>query len=209
MIRVNLTGVPKKRAFKAATKSTNPSHILPFVHLGILVAAGVAGYMWYSDLRTQTEAIAASLQQKQIQLKQLEEVIKQDQKYEALKATLKNRIEIIEGLRKNQVSPLLILDMLGDAIDRTHYVWLANMSQNNTTITMSGTATSVDALADLVGNLEATGYFHNINPQRFEDSRGYFAFNMTCEFGPPPPVVPEGEPKSDVKTPNANEKGAN
>jgi len=50
---------------------------------------------------------------------------------------------------------------------------------------MAGTATTVDALADLVRNMEATGYFHNINPQRFEDSRGYFSFTMTTEFAPP------------------------
>jgi Tfp pilus assembly protein PilN len=190
MIKVNLTGVPKKKAFAPAARSTNPSNILPVLHLAILAAALVGGYIWYSNLRTQTEQLAASIQQREIQLKQLEAVIKQDQIYETLKTTLKNRIEIIEGLRKNQVSPLLILDMLGDAVDRTRYVWLSNMSQNNTTITMSGTATTVDALADLVRNMEATGYFHNINPQRFEDSRGYFAFNMTCEFAPPAPSTP-------------------
>jgi hypothetical protein len=190
MIKVNLTGVPKKKAFAPAARSTNPSNILPVLHLAILAAALVGGYIWYSNLRTQTEQLAASIQQREIQLKELEAVIKQDAVYETLKATLQTRIAIIEGLRKNQVSPLLILDMLGDAVDRTRYVWLSNMSQSNTTITMSGTATTVDALAELVGHLEATGYFHNINPQRFEDSRGYFSFNMTLEFAPPAPSTP-------------------
>jgi hypothetical protein len=50
---------------------------------------------------------------------------------------------------------------------------------------MTGTGTSVDAIADFVSNLEATGYFRNINLQRAEDSRGNFAFSMNCEFAPP------------------------
>jgi len=190
MIRINLTGVPKRKARKTASKAPNPSSFLPVLHFAILVVAGVGGYLWYLNVSTQSEQLDASINQSEIQLKQLEAVIKQDQVYETLKATLQKRIEIIEGLRKNQVSPLLILDMLGDAVDRTRYVWLSNLSQNNTTLTMTGTATTVDALADLVRNMENTGYFHNINPQRFEDSRGYFAFNMTCEFAPPTPPAP-------------------
>jgi type IV pilus assembly protein PilN len=186
MIRVNLTGVPKKKAAKAAAaKSTQPSSLLPLVHVGLIALAAVGGYYWYSTLSARTTELATNIGQKEGQLRQLDAVIKQNQIYEGRKATLENRIAIIEGLRKNQVSPLLIMDMLGDAIDRTRYVWLSNLSQNNATVTMSGTATSVDALADLVRNMEQTGYFHNINPQRFEDSRGNFSFNMTFEFAPP------------------------
>ena len=75
-------------------------------------------------------------------------------------------------------------------------MWLSTMSQNNATFSMAGTGTSVDALSDFVGNLKATGYFHNINLARFDDSRGNYTFSMTCEFSPP-------------SAPRAAEKGAN
>ena len=70
-------------------------------------------------------------------------------------------------------------------IDRTRFVWLSSLSQNNATISMVGTGTSVDTLSDFVANLKSTGYFRNINLARFDDSRGNYTFNLTCEFAPP------------------------
>ena len=112
-------------------------------------------------------------------------VIKQDRIYEARKVALEKRIQVIEDLKKNQLSPVVVLDALADAIDRTRYVWLSNLSQNNTTISMAGTGTSVDTLSDFVANLKSTGYFRNINLARFDDSKGNYTFSLTCEFSPP------------------------
>jgi hypothetical protein len=78
-----------------------------------------------------------------------------------------------------------VLDILDDAIDRTHFVWLSNLDQNNAIFSMAGTGTSVNAIADFVSNLEATGYFRNINLQNAQDSAGNYTFSMTCEFSLP------------------------
>jgi Tfp pilus assembly protein PilN len=80
---------------------------------------------------------------------------------------------------------VVVLDALADAIDRTRYVWLSNLSQNNAQISMTGTGTSVDTLSDFVANLKSTGYFRNINLARFDDSRGNYTFSLSCEFSPP------------------------
>ena len=98
---------------------------------------------------------------------------------------IEKRIELIEDLRKNQLSPVVVLDVLATAIHRTKYVWLSNLSQNNTTISMAGTGTSVDTLSDFVANLKSTGYFRNINLARFDDAKGNYTFSLTCEFSPP------------------------
>jgi Tfp pilus assembly protein PilN len=98
---------------------------------------------------------------------------------------LEKRIQVIEDLKKNQLSPVVVLDALDEAIDRTRYVWLSNLSQNNTTISMAGTGTSVDTLSDFVANLKSTGYFRNINLVRFDDARGNYTFSLTCDFSPP------------------------
>ena len=98
---------------------------------------------------------------------------------------MENRIRVIEDLKKNQLSPVVVLDALDEAIDRTRFVWLSSMNQNNATISMAGTGTSVDTLSDFVANLKATGYFRNINLARFDDSKGNYTFNLTCEFAPP------------------------
>ena len=74
--------------------------------------------------------------------------------------------------------------MLDDAIDRTQFVWLSNLDQNNTVFSMSGTGTSVNAIADFVSNLEGTGYFRNVNLVNAQDAAGNYTFSMTCEFAP-------------------------
>jgi type IV pilus assembly protein PilN len=195
MIRVNLAGTAKKPVAKAS-KPAVPTNALPLVHVVILLATLIGGYFWYSSLSSESAALTERTGTLQAQLTSLEAIIKQDKIYEARKVALENRIRVIEDLRKNQLSPVVVLDALAEAIDRTRYVWLSTMSQNNATFSMAGTGTSVDALTDFVGNLKATGYFRNINLARFDDSRGNYTFSMTCEFSPP-------------SVPRTGEKGAN
>jgi Tfp pilus assembly protein PilN len=192
MIKVNLSGGQnqKKTVAKAASKPASasrpgPSNALPLLHLVIVVGAAVGGYFWYSNLTGQSLALSNRIGALQEEQKKLDVIIKQDQVYEARKIALQKRIEVIEDLRKNQISPVVVLDALSTAIDRTRYVWLSNLSQNNAIISMAGTGTSVDTLSDFVANLKATGYFRNINLARFDDARGNYTFSLTCEFSPP------------------------
>ena len=194
MIRVNLSGVPKKQVAQAAKprRASSNNNLMPILHVLIIVATGVGGYFWYSSLNTQSTELTNRIETLQEEQRKLEAVIKQDQIYEARKKALESRIKVIEDLRKNQVSPIMVLDALDDAIDRTRYVWLSSLTQNNTTFTMAGLGSSVDALSDFVANLKSTGYFHNINLSRFDDSRGNYTFSMTCDFSPPGRAAEKG-----------------
>jgi type IV pilus assembly protein PilN len=187
MIRVNLSGKQKKAVAKAATAAVprSPSNALPVLHLLILVGSAIGGYLWYSNLTSQSENLSTRIAGLQEEQKKLEAIIKQDQIYEARKVALEKRIHVIEDLKKNQLSPVVVLDALDEAIDKTRFVWLSTLSQNNATISMAGTGTSVDTLSDFVANLKSTGYFKNINLARFDDSRGNYTFNLSCEFSPP------------------------
>jgi Tfp pilus assembly protein PilN len=187
MIRVNLSGKQKKAVAKVATVAAprTPSNVLPLLYLVILVGTAVGGYLWYNSLITQSSDLSNRIESLQEEQKKLEAIIKQDQVYEARKVALEKRIHVIEDLKKNQLSPVVVLDALDEAIDKTRFVWLSSLSQNNTTISMAGTGTSVDTLSDFVANLKSTGYFRNINLARFDDSRGNYTFNLSCDFSPP------------------------
>src|SRR5688572_3568347 len=162
MIRVNLSGAGGKKSAKAGAKMGVPQSALPVLLVLILVGAVAGGYWWYSDTSTRLTDLNASLAQAEQQRLALDAIIKQDQIYEARKADLENRIKVIEGLQRNQVSPVVLLDFLAQAIDQTEYVWLSTLDQNNTVFSMSGIGTSVNAIADFVTNLENTRYFRNI-----------------------------------------------
>jgi len=192
MIRVNLAGMPKKKAGKGAAKSASPSSsLLPMVHVLIMIGAVVTGYLWYSQLNNQTTDLAQKITGKEAELKALEAVIKQDSIYEARKAEYERRIRIIDDLKKSQVSPVVMLDRLVESVDRTRFVWLGSFTQTNSTVSMVGNASSLEALATFYANLQDTGYFHNIDLRKFEDSRGgNVAFNLTSDFAPPAPIKP-------------------
>jgi Tfp pilus assembly protein PilN len=190
MIRVNLAGTPKKKAGKSAAKSAGPSNFLPVIHLLIMIGATVGGYLWYSHLNSKSMDLAQQITAKEEELKNLKDVLKLDAVYEARKAELEKRIKTIDDLKNSQVSPVVMLDRLVDSVDRTKFVWLSAFTQNNSTISMVGVASNLEALAGFYANLQDTGYFHNINLNKFEDSRaGNVAFNLTSEFAPP--VVPK------------------
>jgi len=187
MMRVNLGGAPKQKAATAtkAAKVSTPTNIWPILHLLLVLGTAAGGYMWWSSLSTQSSDLSIRISSLQTEQKRLDGVIKTNQVYEARKIALEKRIQVIEDLKKNQLSPVVVLDALADAIDKTRFVWLSSLSQNNTTLSMAGTGTSVDALSDFVANLKATKYFHNINLARFDDSKGNYTFSMSTDFSPP------------------------
>jgi Tfp pilus assembly protein PilN len=192
MIKVNLVGVAQKKG-RARAKIALPTNFVPVLLMLIAFGFAGAGYWWYANLNRQVADLDGKIKQAEAQKTALDNVIKQDQIYEARKKALENRVKIIEGLQKNQLSPVVALDQLSQAVEETKYVWLSSLDQNNTTLTMSGTGTSLNAIADFYTNLTATGYFKNIDVQNAQDSAGNFTFSLKCEFSPPRSSAPGGE----------------
>ena len=73
-------------------------------------------------------------------------------------------MKVIENLQKNQVSPVIALDQLAEAVERTEFVWLSSLDQKDAVLNMSGTGTSLNAIADFYTNLNATGLFQERRP---------------------------------------------
>jgi Tfp pilus assembly protein PilN len=185
MIKVNLVGTGRKKSAKAGMKMGLPASFTPILLILIVLGFAGGGYWWYSNLTGQVAELESKIKQAEAQKAALENVIKQDQVFEARKKALQNRVTVIEGLQKNQISPVIALDQLSEAVDRTQYVWLSSLDQSNAILSMSGTANSLNAVADFYTNLQATGYFKNIEISNAVDSSGNFSFSLRCEFSPP------------------------
>jgi len=188
MIKVNLVGATKRKPVKvsgAALKIDAPTNLLPITLVLIVVATALGGYLWYTTLAAETATLDSTIANLQAQKAALDAVIKENAIYEARKRALENRIKVIEGLKRNQVNPIVALDVLSEAIERTKFVWLTQLDQNNATISMNGIGTSVNAIADFVTYLESTHYFKNPELAHATDSAGNFTFSLKCEFAPP------------------------
>jgi Tfp pilus assembly protein PilN len=149
--------------------------------------------MWYSSLTTENANLDATIGTLQAQKAALDAVIKENAIYEARKKALENRIKVIEGLKRNQVNPIIALDVLSEAIERTKFVWLTQLDQNNAILSMNGIGTSVNAIADFVTYLESTNYFRNPELAHATDSAGNFTFSLKCEFAPPSKTPPAAD----------------
>jgi Tfp pilus assembly protein PilN len=185
MIKVNLIGTSRKKAAKASFKISMPTSVMPVLLVLVALASVGGGYFWYSDLANQTSQLERQVQSLEARKAALEAVIKQDQIYEARKKMLETRVKIIESLSKNQVSPVLALDQLAEAVERTQFVWLSSLDQKDAILSMNGTGTSLNAIADFYTNLNATGYFKNVDLGPSQEASGNFTFSLKCEFAPP------------------------
>ena len=98
----------------------------------------------------------------------------------------KRRVDVIDQLRANQTGPLDLLAMIGDTVNGTEAVWLNSMQDQGANVAIDGTALSSDAVANLITNLQKTGYFSNIEiKETYQDETvkemQAFQFTLTCE----------------------------
>jgi Tfp pilus assembly protein PilN len=98
----------------------------------------------------------------------------------------KHRVDVIDQLRANQSGPVSLLAMIGDTVNSTEAVWLNSMQDQGASVAIDGTALSSDAVANLISNLQKTGYFRNIEiKESYQDEAvkdmQAFQFTLTCE----------------------------
>jgi len=78
--------------------------------------------------------------------------------------------------------------MVGETVNNTEAVWLDNLKDEGTSVDIQGMALSTDAVANLISNLQKTGFFKNIEikesiqDEQIKDMQA-FQFTLTCEKG--------------------------
>jgi Tfp pilus assembly protein PilN len=95
---------------------------------------------------------------------------------------------VIDSLRTGQAGPVNLLAMLGETVNGTEAVWLRSMDDTGPNVSLEGTALSTDAVANLISNLQKTGFFKNVEiKETFQDDTikdmQAFQFTLTCEKG--------------------------
>lgn len=158
---------------------------LPVIWILILLAAVGGGYFWWSMVTGESVRLDSEIAAAEAERARLQAVIDQDAVYEERKAELERRIAAIEQLQRNRVSPVVSLDMLSQAVEDTQYVWISSLNQSNTTFNLNGSGTSIQAIERFITNLEATGYFRNINLVRGQQANPYYTFQLAMTFVPP------------------------
>jgi Tfp pilus assembly protein PilN len=191
MIRINLLGSPKPKGKKGPAINM-PS--FEFGNLGgpmiqvaaVLVIAGAlnAGYWYQLDREKKSIEVRALVAEQKnrelaaVKVRYLERQRQAD--------SYKHRVDVIDQLRANQSGPVSLLAMIGDTVNSTEAVWLNSMQDQGASVAIDGTALSSDAVANLISNLQKTGFFRNIEiKESYQDEAvkdmQAFQFTLTCE----------------------------
>jgi Tfp pilus assembly protein PilN len=192
MIRINLLGTPKPKGKRARAAMAAPA--IEFGEVGspalkvviaVALTFGVNGAYWYR-LNHEAQNIAARMKVAEEQNRKLASVKTLYLQRQKEADAYKHRVDVIDQLRKGQTGPVNLLDTIGETVNNTEAVWLNTMKDQGGNISIQGMALSADAVANLIANLQKTGYFKNIEiKETFQDESvkdmQAFQFELTCE----------------------------
>jgi len=156
--------------------------------LAVLVVAGLFNLGYWYRLDHQAKAIAANMKVAEQKNRELADVKARFLERQTQANNYKRRVDVIDGLRASQNGPVNLLAMLGETVNGTEAVWLNKMDDAGASVNLEGFALSTGAVANLIANLQKTGYFRNVEiKETFQDDTikdmQAFQFTLTCEKG--------------------------
>ena len=196
MIKINLLENSKGKNKRAG--SSGPS--MPTMEMGdmgspklkvlaVLVVVGLFNLSYWYRLDHEAKAIAGRMKVAETKNRELADVKAKFLERQTQANNYKRRVDVIDGLRASQSGgPVNLMAMLGETVNNTEAVWLSKMDDAGPSVNLEGTALSTDAVANLIANLQKTGFFKNVEiKETFQDDTikdmQAFQFTLTCEKG--------------------------
>ena len=196
MIRINLLGAPKPKnkrggaAVSAAAVMDVGEVGSPKLKVAVVLALALAvNFLYWTQLnkvKKRTETAMAAAEDANRKLADVKARFLERQRQAD---AYKRRVDVIDQLRASaQTGPVPLLNMIGDTVNGTEAVWLNSMKDQGSTVDIEGMALSTSAVADLITNLQKSGYFKNIEIKETYQDDTYkeiqaFQFTLTCEKG--------------------------
>jgi len=193
MIRINLLETAKGKNKRTGVPS------MPSIELGdmgspklkvlvVLLLAGILNFGYWYRQDQESKVIAANMKVAEQKNRELADVRARYMERQTQANNYKRRVDVIDQLRAGQAGPVNLLAMLGETVNHTEAVWLSKMDDQGASVNLEGTALSTDAVANLIANLQKTGFFRNVEiKETFQDDQikdmQAFQFTLTCEKG--------------------------
>lgn len=204
MIKINLLDTAKGKGKRA---SAGPS--MPTMELGdmgspklkilvITVLVGLGNLMYWYHLDHMAQGIATKMKVAEQKNRELADVKARYMERQNQANAYKRRVDVIDGLRSNQTGPVNLMAMMGETINNTEAVWLNKMDDSGPQVNLEGTALSADAVANLIANLQKTGFFRDVEiKETYQDEQikdmQAFQFTLTCDKAAPGSLSGKGK----------------
>ncbi len=150
MIRINLLGVERKQV-RSKGPTFDIGQKLTVACSLILVASLLGVGYWYWTLTETSARVDREIAAANTEAARLRSLLTEVQQFEARRAQLTQRVQLIEQLRGGQSVPVQLLDHVSRSLP--DMLWLTSMAQTGGDLTIQGRSTTLIALSDFVGNL--------------------------------------------------------
>jgi len=205
MIRINLLGRTRPKAARSAVP------LEATLQLVFLVAALILGfgllYIHYWQMDKEDKQLLAHIQKQIGEKARLEQIKQQVDNFEKQKAVLQQRISVIEELQRNRTGGQELLAAIANTVSRTDTLWLTSVDRKGNTLTINGSAGSINAVANYITQLKRSGYFQQVEIKESHQDESnkavqIFIFSLTAQFALP------GSPGAPASTTNSSAAGA-
>jgi len=205
MIRINLLGRTRPKAARSAVP------LEATLQLVLLAAALILGfgllYIHYWQMDKEDKQLLAHIQKQMGEKARLEQIKQQVNNFEKQKAILQQRISVIEELQRNRTGGQELLAAIANTVSRTDTLWLTSVDRKANTLTINGSAGSINAIANYITQLKRSGYFQQVEIKESHQDESnkvvqIFIFSLTAQFGLP------GSSGAPASTTNSSAAGA-
>ncbi|MEE2775838.1 MAG: PilN domain-containing protein [Acidobacteriota bacterium] len=172
----------------------------------VLVAGVVLGGLgyggWWLSKDRHIASQRAEIADLQRTVDELEEIIAEVERFEARKADLEHKIEVISTLRNNQRGPVRIMDEISRSLP--DFMWLDRLTLNAAAVNLAGRAFTTSSVANFIENLDVVGEFKEPVLRNATWRGQLYDFNLAFNYVPVPVNVPmpgeEGAAEDDGAT---------
>src|SRR5215467_115347 len=192
MIKINLLETAKGKGKRA---SAGPS--MPTMEMGdmgspklkilvIVVLVGLGNLMYWYRLDHMSKEIASKMKIAELKNRELADVKARYMERQTQANAYQRRVDVIKQLHEAQTGPVNLMAMMGETVNNTEAVWLSRLDDSGPQVNLEGTALSTDAVANLIANLQKTGYFRTVEiKETYQDESvkdmQAFQFTLTCD----------------------------
>jgi len=149
MIRINLLGGERQVKKKTFVFDSGRQTMVACILLLALSAGGI-GY-WFWTLRQASIQVDQDIADATREQARLQSILRDVTAFDQQRDELQQRVVLIEQLRGGQSIPVQLLDEVSKSLP--DMLWLTDLTQQGTDVTIQGQSTTLIALSDFVGNL--------------------------------------------------------
>ena len=151
----------------------------------VLLSVGWLGYAWW-DKTSRIEQLDTEIEVANATLKELEKALRKVDEFEAKKAALEQRVELISDLKRRQVVPVHLLDQVSRELP--DFLWLSNMTETGGALRVTGKATTYNAVSNFYNNLKDSPNFQDVTLGTTRRVPEGVSFQLSCRFVAPSQV---------------------